>query len=1065
VGGLIRTGAVLFTDMVSSTALRTRLGDRRAEILRKHHDDLLVRAVTEHAGEILRWTGDGVKVAFASASDAVAAAASIRREVRAYGGRADAVATFDLRIGIAAGEVIVDDGDHHGVPVVQAARLEALARPNEILVTDIVRVLSGRRVDVVFEPVGERTLKGLDEPVTVHRVVDPAAAALPELPRWLAVDDGLPMVGRDEPLASFERLWAGARSGRTRSLVVAGRTGSGRSRILGACARTAHADGGIVLGGSCRSGLGLPYAPIVSALQSTPGLDEVLDAALSDQSGPLARLFPGAEAGQADAQPVTARFELFDAVAALIRRLTRLHPVLLAIDDLHLASSSTALLVRHLIDELPDERLVVVATTATEELDRSGPAGELLAAIHAAPGSSSIELAPLRESDVAQLVRTAAPGLDLVRSAEVAGVVMRETAGSPLYASALVEHVVAAVQGSQVAIDALPLPSSVRELADARLVRLPDDVVELLTAAAVIGPAFDVEVLASVVDQPVDDVLDLLEVVQRAALVEEIGRGRWSFTQGVVRATLLDRLNLTRRARVHRRVAEALEQRRDADLDELARHWREAGDDTRALAQLERAARRDLGALAYESARTRYQELVELLARDVTADSLRRAEVWLGLGTAGRALGDPAYTDSITRAARLARSARNPALVAEAAALSTWPGTFFFIAEMPDDVLIELCEDALTTTERDDPMRVRVLATLASHITFGDDRERRVALIAEANELAALHDDPHLTAMVLNAEVLCLWEPSTFERRAEIGRDLGRLARATGDPEIDFLARFFTAYCLVERGELEQGRAQLVALLPTVKATRNRYFAFLAERLLISIDIARGEPDVSPRIDQLLHDYADTYADTEGTWPLQTGGVAYQRGTLGSMVNTMEAMTTGQKARTWIAALALARLWAGDLEGARRSLREQGTPPRNYFWISVVQVQSEVAATLGELDRCAELFDDLVPFSGRVGITASGSLIYGLVDRSLGHLALALGRSAEAIRLLTRAVEQAEQTGMTMEHVVSRRLLATALISSGRRDEAITLVDQATDDARRCDFARELALLDALRES
>ena len=56
-GGLIRTGAVLFTDMVSSTALRTRLGERRAEILRKHHDDILARAVDEFSGEILRWTG------------------------------------------------------------------------------------------------------------------------------------------------------------------------------------------------------------------------------------------------------------------------------------------------------------------------------------------------------------------------------------------------------------------------------------------------------------------------------------------------------------------------------------------------------------------------------------------------------------------------------------------------------------------------------------------------------------------------------------------------------------------------------------------------------------------------------------------------------------------------------------------------------------------------------------------------------------------------------------------------------------------------------------------------
>jgi hypothetical protein len=65
--------------------------------------------------------------------------------------------------------------------------------------------------------------------------------------------------------------------------------------------------------------------------------------------------------------------------------------------------------------------------------------------------------------------------------------------------------------------------------------------------------------------------------------------------------------------------------------------------------------------------------------------------------------------------------------------------------------------------------------------------------------------------------------------------------------------------------------------------------------------------------------------------------------------------------------------------------------------------------------------------------------------------------------LLARAVEQAAKTGMTFERVTSRRLLATALRSSGRHDEALALADQAAEEARRCDFARELALLDELR--
>ena len=94
------TGAILFTDMAGSTALRSRLGDDRADVLRKHHDVLLAAAVEAHHGTVLRWTGDGIKAAFASSSDAVAAAVEIQRAVARYGTTEHAVAAFQVRIGL-----------------------------------------------------------------------------------------------------------------------------------------------------------------------------------------------------------------------------------------------------------------------------------------------------------------------------------------------------------------------------------------------------------------------------------------------------------------------------------------------------------------------------------------------------------------------------------------------------------------------------------------------------------------------------------------------------------------------------------------------------------------------------------------------------------------------------------------------------------------------------------------------------------------------------------------------------------------------------------------------------
>ena len=103
------TGAILFTDMVESTALRTRLGDDRADLLRSHHDALLTSAIEANHGAVTRSTGDGVKAAFSTASDAVGAAVAIQRAVRDYGAGDAAIAAFQVRIGLSVGEVTIDE--------------------------------------------------------------------------------------------------------------------------------------------------------------------------------------------------------------------------------------------------------------------------------------------------------------------------------------------------------------------------------------------------------------------------------------------------------------------------------------------------------------------------------------------------------------------------------------------------------------------------------------------------------------------------------------------------------------------------------------------------------------------------------------------------------------------------------------------------------------------------------------------------------------------------------------------------------------------------------------------
>ena len=367
-GGTVSTGAILFTDMVGSTELRSRLGDDRADVLRKHHDDLLGEIVDAHRGEVLRWTGDGIKAAFPTASDAVAAAVDMQRRVGEYGAAERAVAPFQIRIGLGAGEITIADGDHHGVSVIEAARLEALARPGEILATDVVRALGQRRASVAFEEVGERILKGLDHPVLVHRVIDLGAGTATPLPRVLVADHRMPFVGRAEQLDRLTTAWRDASTGSARLVLLSGANGTGKSRLAARAAERAHADGATVMAGVCSNELGIPYEAFAMALRDLTMLDGPLGRAMTDGTGPLARLFPSAAVGQADAQPAMARAELFDAVASLLRRLSRLQPVVLVLDDLHWSNTATVLLLRHLVDELLDARLLIIATYVDDDL-------------------------------------------------------------------------------------------------------------------------------------------------------------------------------------------------------------------------------------------------------------------------------------------------------------------------------------------------------------------------------------------------------------------------------------------------------------------------------------------------------------------------------------------------------------------------------------------------------------------------------------------------------------------------------------------------------------------------
>ena len=159
---------IMFTDMEGSTSITTSLGDAKAMELIRTHNAIIRDAIKTHGGSEVKHTGDGFMISFFSPSRAVECATSIQRSFASYN-KKDPVTPIHLRIGLSAGEPVMEGQDLFGSTVQLAARICDHAEPDQILVTRVIQNLCiGKKLP--FSDQGEKTLRGFDEPVWLNEV-------------------------------------------------------------------------------------------------------------------------------------------------------------------------------------------------------------------------------------------------------------------------------------------------------------------------------------------------------------------------------------------------------------------------------------------------------------------------------------------------------------------------------------------------------------------------------------------------------------------------------------------------------------------------------------------------------------------------------------------------------------------------------------------------------------------------------------------------------------------------------------------------------------------------------
>ncbi|MCB0877151.1 MAG: AAA family ATPase, partial [Solirubrobacterales bacterium] len=370
---------------------------------------------------------------------------------------------------------------------------------------------------------------------------------------------------------------------------LAGESGVGKSRLLRELIAAVADDDVRVLGGSCveLAEGEMPYAPLVAALRPLHRTCEPVLGELSPESrAHLARLSPeigGADTAATESERGEAQLWLFEAFLELLARLAAEAPVLLWIEDIHWADSSTRAFLRFLAADLREERVLVVATYRSDEMHRRHPLRPLLAELERSPLASRMDLDRFDRDELGEQL---ADILGRDPGDEVVARLYGRSEGNPLFT----EELLAA------GIDGLgPLPPSLREALMLRTERLSPDCRQVVRALAVAGTSTEA-VLGAATGLEADAVSSGLRAAMDAQIAVLDGE-RFCFRHAILREVLYEDLLPGERAELHLRIAAAIEAEADGsrspwEAAAVAHHFQAGGDQPRALSAAVSASNR-----------------------------------------------------------------------------------------------------------------------------------------------------------------------------------------------------------------------------------------------------------------------------------------------------------------------------------------------------------------------------------------------------------------------------------------------------------------------------------------
>jgi DNA-binding CsgD family transcriptional regulator/tetratricopeptide (TPR) repeat protein len=765
------------------------------------------------------------------------------------------------------------------------------------------------------------------------------------------------LVGRDDLLGTADQNIAEVMAGTGRFTALAGESGIGKTRLLGAIERRARAAGlRSVRGGTYPSDLRVPAAVLLDLGRSMArATDEVTVADGDRLLGVLDALAAamdasGAATGDAHRRRRLMVLDVVDALAAVADH----GPVLVELEDLHWSDDLTLEVLEGLAARIGELPMWLVGTYRSDELYPRLPTREWRARLLGRRMLEELSLERLDPADTATMT-SVLMGADLPASRDLVEAIQHRSDGIPLHVEELLALMVATGDrawdpgADRTRWEAVP--TSVEDVIVARIESRSPDAVAVARAGAVIGRSFDLDLLAAVLERPLDDLAEpIVELGDHFILLPTRTPGRYGFRHALICDSIYLRLPEPERRRLHDRTADAAQGRSDfGGLPFLALQLEKAGRVDEAFIAARAGAREATALSSHREARDLYETAVRTTPADLPA--IERGALLEALAGAAAATDDNLAADVAYEAARAAYLSGGEVIPA-AAILA------------PQVAVRHLLGDDLATRTARLTAGLDELAALRPLAPPGTD-----AVVAPMDAADAARYD-RARASLLAALSAAYMLARHLDESITYGTVAHHAAEAAGDPATSRNAATTLGACYVFAGRMDDGWAMLEGVIESATAADLEAEVARAYRMLGSCASVLVE---YPRAERFLRRGID-HAETAQLWNDRHYMTAHLAHVL---------WATGR----WSAAEDLARHTLADGRG--------GITTR----ITALHVLGFVALGRGRLDEAERHLNEALGLSERMGeLQRLAPSLWGLAE-----LALAAGRPTVATDLADRA--------------------------------------------------------------